>query len=298
MKPITAPGIYEVAAADYHRDPVQGGSLSSSGVKKLMPPSCPAIFKAWLDQGEEHQEYFDVGRAAHARVLGVGDPIRVIDAPDWKTKAARDERDAAYAAGETPLLAHQDEQIEAMAAKLREHKVASQLLDPAAGEPERTLVAQDPETGVWRRAMVDFLRHPVDGKRLVLVDYKTAKNADPASIGRAVADYAYNGQGAWYADLAKDLGLSSGKDPAFVLIVQMKEPPYLVVCAQIDPYDLARGRIRNRAALHTYRRCMETGEWPGWADDRIVPVEMPMWAQIQFDNAHAAGVYDPEEITA
>ena len=40
-------GVYDLPAAAYHRDPVEGGSLSASGAKKLMPPSCPALFKAW-----------------------------------------------------------------------------------------------------------------------------------------------------------------------------------------------------------------------------------------------------------
>jgi hypothetical protein len=41
---ITEPGVYDIAEDHYHADPVPGGSLSNSGAKKLLPPSCPAKF--------------------------------------------------------------------------------------------------------------------------------------------------------------------------------------------------------------------------------------------------------------
>jgi len=37
---ITEPGVYALPADVYHADPVAGGSLSSSGAKKLL--ACPA----------------------------------------------------------------------------------------------------------------------------------------------------------------------------------------------------------------------------------------------------------------
>lgn len=155
---ITEPGVYDIPAEDYHRDPVVGGSLSSSGARKLMAPSCPALFKAWRDEpADDHAEYFDVGKAAHAVALGVGDPIEVIDADGWKTKAAREQRDAAYAAGRTPVLTAQWEAVEAMATRLREHAVAGPLMAPGAGRPEQTIVWRDKTSGVWCRALVDWL---------------------------------------------------------------------------------------------------------------------------------------------
>lgn len=38
---ITEPGVYDLPAEVYHADPVEGGSLSSTGARKLLPPSCP-----------------------------------------------------------------------------------------------------------------------------------------------------------------------------------------------------------------------------------------------------------------
>ncbi|MBO0827768.1 MAG: hypothetical protein J2P24_08300 [Streptosporangiales bacterium] len=49
---ITEPGVYNLPAAVYHADPVPGGSLSQSGAKKLLPPSCPALYRYWADHPE------------------------------------------------------------------------------------------------------------------------------------------------------------------------------------------------------------------------------------------------------
>jgi hypothetical protein len=167
---IDQPGVYDIPADVYHSDPVAGGSLSSSGARKLLPPSCPALFRHWADEGQEHKATFDLGHAAHAEVLGVGAPLAVVDADDWRTKAAKQQRDTAYAAGATPLLRNDYEQVHAMAAALRAHPVAGSLFTPGTGRAEQTLVWRDDEFGVWRRAMLDWLTESNGG--LVVVDYK------------------------------------------------------------------------------------------------------------------------------
>lgn len=290
---ITAPGVYDIPADLYHSDPVAGGSLSSSGIKKLLAPGCPAIFKHWREHGGEHKPAFDFGRAAHREVLGVGDDVVIIDADDYKSKAAREQRDEAYAAGLTPVLPHEDAQIKAMAIELRRHPMAAALLDPAAGEPERTLVWQDPESGVWCRLMTDFLRRPVFGQRLLVVDYKTAAEVDPESIQKAVANYCYYGQGAWYCEGVEALGMSSGA-AAFILVFQRKTAPHLVTCVQLHPDDIGRGHDRNRKARDLYRHCVERDEWPGYADDRVLPIQLPTYAQYRHDGAFQRGEFAPE----
>ena len=42
---VDEPGVYDgLDEAAYHADPVPGGSLSASGAKLLLPPSCPALY--------------------------------------------------------------------------------------------------------------------------------------------------------------------------------------------------------------------------------------------------------------
>lgn len=296
---ITEPGIYDIPAEQYHQDPVVEGSLSHSGAKKLLPPSCPAIFKAWREGGSEHKDVFDFGRAAHRRVLGAGDEIVVLDFDDWKKAAAQTAKKEAYAAGLTPILTKDDEVIEAMAVALREHPIAASLLDPASGAAEQTLVWRDRDSGVMCRALVDFLRTPIPDRRLIMPDYKTANEVDPESIAKAIASYAYHGQGAWYGDGAEQLNLTV-VSPAFVLIFQRKTAPHLVVCVQVTPDDINRGYERNRAARHLYRWCTDHDRWPSYrdghghyADEQVLSLQIPSWEQMRHDGASERGDFEP-----
>jgi hypothetical protein len=291
---ITAPGVYDIPAADYHRDPVPGGSLSSSGARKLLPPSCPALFRHWLDEGQAATAAMEVGSAAHLEVLGTGPELVVVDAKDWKTKAAREKAAEARARGAVPLLPHQHVKVQEMAAALRAHPLASRLLDPAHGLTEQTLVWFDREFGVWRRAMLDYLPHTDRRRRLIIPDYKTCDSAAPDDLPRSIHNYGYHQQGDWYLDGAVALGLPSEGPPAFVLIFQETNRPYLVTVVELDRETQEIGRTRNRKALDLYRTCMASGQWPGYADD-VVPVGLPPWAVYQHADAEQAGAFDLTE---
>lgn len=291
---ITTPGVYDLPAHTYHADPVPGGSLSASAARKLLPPSCPARFRYWVDFGQEPKAEFDFGHAAHAEALGVGEPIHVIDADDFRTKAARAERDAAYADGRTPILAHEYERVQAMATALREHPVAGSLFHPDRGRPEQSVFWTDPRTGIWRRAMLDWLPHPVDRQRFIVSDYKTCTSADPEAISRAMHSYGYCQQADWYLDAVAAAGLTARDEAAFLFVFQEKQPPYLVTVAQPDPEALLWGSRLNAKAIDVYAHCAATGHWPGYADD-VISVGLPIWATRQHEDAFLAGHYDLTE---
>jgi hypothetical protein len=166
---ITEPDVYDLPEAAYHRDPVVGGSLSSSGARTLLK-ECPAIFR-YEQQHPKTSKAFDFGTAAHREVLGVGGDIVVCDYENWKTKKAQEEAAAARLAGKTPILTHEHQQVQAMAKALRDHPLAEALLTPEGGTPEQTLVWQDEATGIFCRAMLDWLPAR-NGNRLVVADYK------------------------------------------------------------------------------------------------------------------------------
>lgn len=273
---IDQPGVYDIPEHVYHADPVPGGSLSSTGARKLLPPSCPARFAYERDNSPPPKAEFDLGRAAHLLVLGTGPEIVVVDAEEWRTKAVKDEVAAIRAAGAVPLRPSEMEQVQAMAASLRQHPVAAALLDPSTGDPEQSLFWID-QTGVWCRARLDFLRNRAPG-RVIIPDYKTSTSASLEAIQRAIASYGYHQQAAWYLDGVKALGIAD--DPAFVFIVQEKTAPYLVTVVQLDPVAERIGRRLNRQAIDIYRQCVATGRWPGYADD-IQLVSLPAWVERQ-----------------
>lgn len=273
---ITKPGIYDIPNDVYHADPVPGGSLSSTGARRLLPPSCPALFRHEQVHGQPPKKAFDFGTAAHGVVLGSGPELVKVDAPNYLTKKAQAARDEARARGAVPLLPHEYEQVQAMAEAIRQHPAARALFAEGSGIPEQSLFWVDRPTGVTCRARLDWMPYG-NGRRLVVPDYKTAVSASPAAIQKAVLNYGYHQQNAWYVDGVKALG---GGDAAFVFVVQEKTPPYLVTVVELDEVTVQAGRVRNRRAIELYAQCVAEDHWPAYSDS-IELISLPEWAQKQ-----------------
>jgi len=276
---ITEPGVYELPADVYHRDPVPAGSLSASGARKLLPPYCPAIYRHEKDHRPPPTPEFSFGHAAHRLVLGVGPDIAVVDADNWRTKAAQEQRDDAIAAGLTPLLQADYNIVKAMAEALRGHPIAGALFSIETGRPEQSLFWQDKETGIWCRAMLDWLRHNDSSRRLVIPDYKTAASASPAKFEKAMYDYDYHRQAAWYMDAV--VGVDRTDKAAFVFVVQEKTPPYLVSVFEPDSLAVEAGRYYNRQARLVFAQCQQSGVWPGYSRE-VELISLPAYAQNRY----------------
>lgn len=256
-------GVYtagELSAEEYHADIVPGGSLSSSGARKLMAPSCPAKFRYEQDHPQPPKKIFDIGHAAHKLVLDDGPELVVVERPRWDTNEVKAEIRAIRARGAIPLKAAELEQVKAMAEALRAHPEAGPLLDPDAGTAEESLYWTDPGTGITRRARLDYRRH--DGRA---VDYKTCTKADLDSLSKDVAEYGYQQQEDWYRDGLEALDLAP-RDTEFSFVFQEKTPPYVVTVIQFDTEARRIGRLLNQTALHLYAKCTEDGYWPGHSD--------------------------------
>ncbi|POG47131.1 hypothetical protein BV881_12395 [Streptomyces sp. ZL-24] len=271
-----APGLYpNLPIETYHGDRT---SLSSSGARSLLAPSCPARFRYEQDNPRPRKAVFDFGNAAHRVVLGDGPELVAIEAPDWRSKAAREERIKVEAAGGVALLAAEYDQVQAMADAIRRHPVASALFAPGSGRPEVSVFWEDRPTGVRRRARFDWLPNPGPG-RLIIPDYKTCRSAEPSALAKAVHEYGYHQQADWYRAAARAVDLG-GEDTAFVFVCQEKTAPYLVTVFEPDMTALRIGAAKNRRAIETYARCVETGHWPGYTDE-IAYLSLPVWAEIR-----------------
>lgn len=266
----------DLTAEQYHADRT---SISSSGLRALLDPGCPAQFKYDRDNPPAPKREFDLGHAAHKLVLGDGPEFRVIDYPDYKKKAAQNERDEAYALGLVPLLTKEHEQVQTMADAIRRHPIAGGLFAPDTGRAELSIYWTDPATGVRCRVRPDWLKE-MPGLALA-VDYKTITKADPSTASRAIKDHSYHQQDALYTD-----GIWAALDPEdvrFVFVFQSKQPPYLITVRELTQQDRDIGRARNERALRLYAECESTGVWPDWTGPvtEIPQIGMPTWETLR-----------------
>lgn len=274
MTAFLGPGIHNIPADQYHADPVEGGSLSSTGARYLMN-TCPAKFRHWQTAGEERKQVWDEGSAAHKLVLGAGPDLVRIDADEWRSNAVKQEVAEVRKRGAIPLKPKQWDMVHGMAAALARHPLAAALLSPDQGTAEQTIIWQDQPTGVMCRALIDQWRHPAPaGSPFFVPDYKTAESAHPDKVARSVGDWGYHVQGWWYEQAAKAAG--RGPDVRFSLVVQEKSAPFLVSVVFPDREAIAAGGLIARDALNLYAECVANDAWPGYSEQGVA-VSLPPW---------------------
>ncbi len=274
---VEAPEVVDGLSAEaYHADRM---SVSSSGLRALLAPGCPAQFKYDRDHPQPHKREFDLGNAVHTAVLGDGHDIVEIEYPDYKKLDARAARDAAYADGKVPLLPKEKQQVDAMAAAVRQHPLAGPLFAPGTGIAERSIYWTDPATGVRCRVRPDWLKQ-MPGLTLA-VDFKTIKASDPETVSRAIRDHSYHQQDALYTD-----GIWAALQPEdvrFIFVFQSKIAPYLITVRELTDQDRDIGRARNERALRIYADCVANDHWPDWTGPvtEIPQIGMPTWDTIR-----------------
>lgn len=281
MSETIAPGIYpDIPDHEYHARP----ELSASQMKKLLPPYVPAIFDFERKNPREHKVAFEFGHAAHTELLGIGAEVvtvqkksksgEYVDADSYETVSAKAHVTEILAAGKTPLLAHEQKRVTEMVKAVKADPLASRLLAPTSGTPEASAFWADPESDVALRGRFDFLREPDKNGRLLIVDYKTSKSADPREFAKESANHNYPISAANYVDGVLTLG--HAKAVEFLFVVQSKTAPYLVSVVGIKPDDLEMGRRLKRKAIETFKVCSERDEWPGYSQEIHYP-DLPVW---------------------
>ena len=263
-KPITEPGLYDMATADYFGDPVPSGSLSVTRAKTLLSEAGPAKFRH-REQHPEHRATFDLGTAAHCLVLSKGaERLVLVDADSWRTKAAQTARAEAYAEGKTPLLAADMRKAEDMAEALDRHPLAVATLD---GKPEVSMFYERPD-GLWLRGQMDIMGADCTA------DYKSTADASSFGFSRMAWRFRYHMQAAWYRRLRAWL---TGEWLPFRLVAQESAAPYLVSVWELDDLAIRQGESDMDEAIRIYQQCMESGQWPGYPDE-IQTLSPPDWA--------------------
>lgn len=263
-------GIHDVPENDYHGD---RRSLSVSGAKVLL--DCPARYR-WQQDNPVHKDEYDFGHVAHELILGKGAGYRVLDFDSWRSKDAREAKEQAHADGVAPILTAEHERATALADAVKAHPTAAAIL--ANGHAEKAIYAEHADTGVLLRGRADWLTRKADGTPVV-VDVKTTVSAAPKNIDRAMADYGYAMQAAWYTDL---LALNGTPDASFIFLFVEKTAPHFVTLATPSDDALEWGRAKNEKAIRLYAECANTDTWPGYPTHEA---NVPAWAWKDIDEA-------------
>lgn len=261
---------YDMPDADYRDAP----GLSSTAIKHLL--KSPAHYQ-WARMHRREKVSFDLGHAAHAKILGVGLGVAVYRDEDLtpsgnvSTKAATVQWAAEQrAAGLAPITPEQYAAVDAMAEKVATHPVAGKLIGSGIGRPEVSLFWDDPQTSVACKGRIDYLHDDAP----VAVDLKTTRDADPRKFGRIAADYGYAEQAVHY--LHGLTAVRGDMDAAFYQVLVETEAPHHVSVVQLDEMFRLLAETRVRHAIDTYAECLKTNEWPGYPA-LIHPVAAPGW---------------------
>jgi hypothetical protein len=259
--------IVGMSEADYFAHP----ALSSTGARKLL--DSPARFRWAQDHPQPHKDAYDLGSSVHTKVLGTGHEVAVLDYPDLRSKAARDAKDEARAAGLVPMLKSQWVTVEAMAEAVLSHPTARMLFEQP-GAPETSVLAVDDDTGIDLRARFDYLPN-TDVPDAWTVDLKTTgKAASADDFTKAVASYGYDVQQAHYLDT---YGYATGNwDTRMAFVVVETAAPHMVAVHQLSPQYGEIGHTRASRAREIYARCLATNTWPGY-DEAITELHPPTW---------------------
>lgn len=262
---ITQPGVYDMTMADYHGQPCEGPSISSSGLRTIWSAS-PAHY--WVESSlnpdrveANERPHFSLGRAAHHLLfLGrTGFDAEFVVRPDkwndWRTKEAKEWRSDMIAAGLTIITDAELEHITGMARSLGAHPlVKAGILD---GAVERSLIFRDPQTGAWLKSRPDNI--PTDSADVA--DLKTTVSVQTDALRRTIADYHYTMQGALVGMAFREV--LQREMQTFTLVFVEKTPPYCCRVVTLRPSDLERGEMQIRAAVQMFADCCARGEWPG-----------------------------------
>jgi hypothetical protein len=286
---IATPGIYDMSPEEYHADPCPEPSLSR-GIAHLIHDRSPlhahhAHPRLGGNGGIVASKAMDAGSAVHSLMLDKGDGIvtlkgrygpkhKLAGLPfrDFKTDAARDERDALREAGHIPVLEHElsdiHRSVAAIARNLRWHQDGPDFFAP--GRSEAVVIWREGDT--WLRCMVDRLP---DDPTAPPYDLKlTEMSAAPGGSWERRLQSLYAFQDAFYRRGIK--AVRGILPPPMRFVVVERDAPHgvSVMAAAPSLQDVAERQVER--AIKVWRQCLADDRWPGYSPF-TAHVEAPAW---------------------
>lgn len=269
--------VHGMPNADYHRVP----AMSASGLK-AMNKSPLHYFGQMLDERRpvsEPSPAMKAGTLAHCAIFEpeeIGRRYVVRPAGmTFTTKEGKSWRDAQTL---DIIDAEQLATAQAQAAAVRALPDVAALL--ADGVAEVSAFWIDEGTGELCKCRPDWVSPAGDG--VILIDGKTTQDASPDGFGRAIWNYAYHLQAAWYSDGYE--AATGQRVHGFVFAAVESAWPHAAAAYMLGDDVLELARADNRRMLNLYAECKRTGVWPGYSTG-VSLITLPAWAQRQLEHA-------------
>lgn len=274
---ITEPGMYfDMPPEAYFSEPCPAPAITNSGITVLLEQS-PLHF-AWkhpaIGQPAEERDATAAmhrGSVVHRLALGAGKDFEVIDAPDYKTRKARELRNAAVKAGLVPILATAFEEAKPQARLIREHLDAVLMGRPFLPEVVIAWQIDTPNGRVWARAMIDAWCPDL----MKAVDLKSTTDASEGAITRKMANDGYDRQDAWYTRGLEHV-LGAHGQVSFCTLFSETKPPFASHPVSITEGWRSSAWEDCEMAVNLFAKCLKADAWPGYPREiaRLLP---PDW---------------------
>lgn len=212
------------------------------------------------------------GSLLDALILGNGPEIVVVDAPDWRTKAAQAARDEAIAEGKLAVLADAFEEKKAVAETLR-----GRLTDRGIvfdGRSQVDLEWTDPTYGTPCGGRLDHLIL-TERAGAIVYDLKTTVDASPEKLAMSFVRYGYDIQHAAYTGGVEESFPSCRGRVSFRFLFAEPQPPFAINIVQPAGTLRSLGEFRWKKACRVWAECLETGSWPGY--ESLTLLEAKPW---------------------
>lgn len=284
---IYEPGFYEISAKEYHADPCEIPSLSSTIAKMLVHRSPRHAWSAHPRLGGAKDDGDDapdpstskakaLGELVHRLVLGKGGDIAVIDEDSFRSNAAKAVRDNALALGQIPVLAHKLPEAEEVAKQVR-IQLDAMGYDYVYRDGRKEVVLVWEENDIWLRAMLDNLHIDESAKMAEIRDLKTVgRSSHPEACSKQISDMGYDLSLAFYKRgliaLRPELAgrIKCGWD--FVEV----NAPYAVTPVELNGEWELMADMACERAVALWRKCMTEKKWPFYVSG-MVKLEPKPW---------------------
>lgn len=223
---------------------------------KRILATCPAIVRREIDHPPAPTEEMQFGSLVDALVFGGAEQWTIVDAPDWRTKAAREKRGTQSVLGKTYSAAV------AIADRIEDALEAAGIDMPA--DRCQRYIEWTSQLGVECAGTPDYY----DGD--VVYDLKLVDHAHPRFLQRQAINLAWHIQAAAYRE---GIGIPKERHQHIIIAAERHGSGSVLLCP-LAPELIDIGQREWERAQGIWAECLRTGEWPQY---QAHVIEAPRW---------------------